>query len=230
MNESVNGRGTERPAVQAKQGAEQQAGREARGDHDPGRRRFGQAALGTVPVLIAIYSNPLRASSGTPGNCHPSGWVSGNTSLHGDPGDCGGTSAGNFGNPGRGGRETGWEEWPFSEVFPGVPEYYEDPDLAHPLRLKRAAFSSGPARVFPVYDGWSGLVSNPERKVIRFGTAAWLSRHYGHYTFERPTEAEIVAMVVAALTGEPYSTAAGELDAWDVADFLENTLGNEAFK
>ncbi|WP_290651173.1 hypothetical protein [Aquisalimonas sp.] len=49
------------------------------------RRRFGVAAVSTS-VIMSLHAQPLRAG----GNCSPSGWTSGNSSLHPEPESCGG--------------------------------------------------------------------------------------------------------------------------------------------
>ncbi|OOC11459.1 hypothetical protein [Thioalkalivibrio halophilus] len=55
------------------------------------RRRLGKAALGTAPVLMTLHSAPLKAAGA---NCMASGWVSGNTSKHDEPEECGGRTPG----------------------------------------------------------------------------------------------------------------------------------------
>ena len=199
------------------------------------RRRFGQAALGSVPVLMTLYSNPLRAGGG---NCDPSGWYSGG-SQHGEAESCGSDSPGKWWRSPAEPVET-WGDWLFSSsdqtvsdlgaghtaIFSGAPSFYED-DKETPLRMKYAV---RPQNLYPIYKVSGGQVEHQERKVIRFGAAAWLNRHFNRYDGPRPDEKEIVEMVEKVLNGGYYRSAAGDLNTEDVANFLENTVSEPQYR
>ena len=194
------------------------------------RRRFSQAALGSVPVLMTLYSNPLRASSGTPGNCHPSGWVSGNTSRYGEADDCGGESPGHWGNhstQGQGGGADAAKNVDFNVAF-GFADFEFTDSEDESLNLNYATSGRGK----DIVKRNSVEVTDTERKVIRFGSAAYMSRVENKYTSERPTEEEIINMVKAVLDGEGYQIpgTGDELTIDGVLAFLENTVrGNQGF-
>lgn len=197
------------------------------------RRRFGQAALGSVPVLMTLYSNPLRATSGSANGCSGSEWVgSANTSMDVETVRCGGRSPGHWGNQGNQGNQEAntlqpvthepWEVERFEDCFPGAPRFYEDPDGNEPLRLARAVSVSNHAVIYGS-GGRPYQNQHLERKIVRFGTAAWLNWQHGYYN-GRPNKDEIVGMVESALKGEYYRTAAGDISPEGVKYFLENTF------
>ncbi|MCG5528023.1 hypothetical protein LRF89_10615 [Halorhodospira sp. 9621] len=194
------------------------------------RRRFGQAALGSVPVLMTLYSNPLRASSGTPGNCHPSGWVSGNTSQHGEAEDCGGESPGHWGNhspQGQGGGAGAAKSVDFNRAFGFADSEFTNSE-GESLDLNYATSGRGK----DIVERNFVEVTDKERKVIRFGSAAYMSRIDNKYTSDRPTREEIIDMVKAVLDGDYYQipSTGDELTIDGVIAFLKNTQsGKQGF-
>ncbi|MCG5495344.1 hypothetical protein [Ectothiorhodospira variabilis] len=217
--------------TQYKMSPETEPGKDARARGDAvaargmSRRRFSQAALGSVPVLMTLYSNPLKASNGVPANCHPSGWVSGNTSLHGGAGDCGGESPGHVGNSGNGGVATQARLRDFNEDFDfrvDPPEFRDNDDLS--LNLNYAASSTNN----PVYRNGTAVVDF-HRKLIRFGAAAYMSSREV-YGYRGPGEGVIAAMVSSALNNEDYANSNVILTPSEVLAFLKNLeSGQEGF-
>ncbi len=176
------------------------------------RRRFGKAALVATPVLASLYGRPLRAAP----NCMPSGWVSGNTSLHHDLEDCGGNTPGYWQGPASKSQHPGWDDskdrlLDSSYGFPGLGFYV----AGKPATLQQAV--EGPGET--PFDGTGMLV----RQLMRFGTAALLnSRFLIGYTL---TESQVTEMVAMAVLHGGYTTPGGDyLTDVQVKAFLENTM------
>ena len=192
------------------------------------RRRFSQAALGSVPVLMTLYSNPLRASNGNGGNCNPSGWVSGNVSRHGDAVNCNGKSTGYWGNEGNGGGSDDAKEEDFNDVFGYSPGTYTD-DNDNYLNLSYAAHGNNNNIVKK--NGYK--VSDSDRRVIRFGSAAYMSSTDSSVEYLGPGSEQIREMVTDALDNGYYKIpgTGDELSKDGVAAFFKNTInGNSCYE
>lgn len=186
------------------------------------RRRFGKAALVATPVLATLYGRPLRAAP----NCSPSGWVSGNTSLHHELEDCGGNTPGYWQGPASKTQHRRWDEIHQEELdsplgFPGLGRYSlaakpgEDANAVREATLQNAV--EGPGQT--PFLGTGTL----ERQLIRFGTAALLNaRFVMGYAL---TEAQVTEMVAMAVLHGGYTTPSGDfLTPGQVKAFLENTM------
>ncbi|RLK51659.1 hypothetical protein DFR31_1604 [Alkalispirillum mobile] len=184
------------------------------------RRRFGQTALASAPVvLMAMHSRPLKASVAA--NCTPSGWVSGNTSPHHEKEPCGGRTPGYWagGNPHH---PQGWVDNKDTLVnssygFPGI-TYFDGSGPDGEATMLDAV--SGPGQ-YPL-----GINSTDERQVLRFGTAALLNAKYSEVTDGYPlSEAQVREMVIAVLTTGFYESGTGEtLNMEQMHRFLKNTM------
>jgi len=176
------------------------------------RRRFGKAALVATPVLATLYGRPLHAAA----NCTPSGWVSGNTSLHHELEDCGGNTPGYWQGPASKMENPGWDDIKdkllnSSHGFPGLDFYVG----GQPATLHQAV--EGPGQT--PFDGTGSLV----RQIMRFGTAALLN---ARFIMGYPlTEAQVGEIVASAVLYGGYTTPGGDfLSDVQVKAFLENTM------
>ncbi|WP_019625807.1 hypothetical protein [Thioalkalivibrio sp. ALJT] len=203
------------------------------------RRRLGKAALGTAPVLMTLHAAPLKAAGA---NCMPSGWVSGNTSRHDQPEDCGGEPSGYWGAADSEGNpdfnspafvhHSGWRdvveqggEFVSEHGFPDITNVYLQPAESGgnggsvdevPLTLFRAVSDPGSIRA---------LTGVPhERDIIRLGVAALLNaRHTSGYPL---TEMQVRRIVTATLNqGFLVANSGDRLEPEQVKAFLENTMG-----
>jgi len=176
------------------------------------RRRFGKAALAATPVLATLYGRPLQAAA----NCTPSGWVSGNTSIHHEAEYCGGKTPGYWQGPASKSQNHVWEETAdallnSSYGFPGLDFYVG----GVPATLQQAV--EGPGQT--PFDGADMLI----RQLMRFGTAALLNARYiSSYPL---TEAQVTELVAMAVLHGGYTTPGGDyLSDEQVKGFLENTM------
>ncbi|MDZ7829147.1 MAG: hypothetical protein U5K33_06565 [Halofilum sp. (in: g-proteobacteria)] len=177
------------------------------------RRRFGKAALVATPVLATLYGRPLHAAA----NCTPSGWVSGNTSMHHDLQDCGGRTPGYWQSDNSKWQNDGWKATYMDLLdsptgFPGLSFYVGD----RPATCQDAV--EGPGQT--PFNGTTTLV----RQIMRFGMAALLNiRYTPGYALD--DEMLITEMVAMAVTTGGYTTPGGDyLSAEQVKAFLENTM------
>lgn len=176
------------------------------------RRRFGKAALVATPVLATLYGRPLHAAA----NCTPSGWVSGNTSMHHEPDHCGGNTPGYWQGPASKMQNPGWDDIKdellnSSHGFPGLDFYVG----GVPATLQQTV--EGPGRT--PFDGADMLT----RQLMRFGTAALLNaRFIMAYSLQ---EYQVAAMVASAVLYGGYTSERGDyLSDVQVKAFLENTM------
>ncbi|MFW5970453.1 MAG: hypothetical protein ACOCP9_07420 [Halofilum sp. (in: g-proteobacteria)] len=176
------------------------------------RRRFGKTALGVTPVIATLYGRPLWAAA----NCTPSGWISGNTSMHHELEDCGGYTPGYWQGPQSKREYSGWEQSQdellnSSHCFAGLDFYVQ----GEPCTMQQAV--EGPGKT-PL-DGADMLT----RQLIRFGTAALLNARYVvGYSL---TEPQVIEMVAMAVRHGGYTTPGGDyLSDEQVKAFLENTM------
>ncbi len=176
------------------------------------RRRFGKTALGITPVVATLYGRPLWAAA----NCTPSGWISGNTSMHNELEDCGGNTPGYWQGPASKSQYTGWEQTQDELLnsphgFSGL-DYYVD---GEPCTMQQAVEGPGETPL----DGADMLT----RQLIRFGTAALLNARYVvGYSL---TESQVTEMVAMAVLHGGYTTPGGDyLTDAQVKAFLENTM------
>lgn len=214
------------------------------------RRRLSKAALGAAPVLMTLHSAPLRAAGA---NCMPSGWVSGNTSRHDQPQDCGGRTPGYWSGSGnsrnmnlnsaafqnhpswRQAVEDG-EAFISNYGFPGVAaDYSEYDDQAgggNPGNPGNPGNSGGMTDATPLTMLGAvaastevlGLSGIPhERQIIRFGTAALLN---ARYTPGYPLSEQMVRDIVTDTLNDGYyiANSGDRLEPEQVKAFLENTM------
>lgn len=165
--------------------------------HQPSRRRFGKAALGGVPVLLTLRSQPLRAGD----NCTISGFASassGDTERR----ECGGRGPGYWSEP------VSKEDFPDWELNQGelVDSEYGFPELV----------STGSLTLQDAVEGEAS-------ELLRAGTAALLNAKFiPGYTL---TEEEVREIVTVTRRDREYVTSAGdELTTSEVTDFFYNTF------
>lgn len=176
------------------------------------RRRFGKGALVATPVLATLYGRPLRAAA----NCTPSGWVSGNASMHHDLEDCGGRTPDYWQGTTSKEHHPGWDDikdqlLDSTHGFAGLGFYVG----GEPATLQQAVEG---ATETP-FDGAGILV----RQLMRFGTAALLNaRFLIGYSL---TETQVTEMVAMAVLHGSYTSPSGDfLTDEQVKAFLENTM------
>lgn len=180
---------------------------------DPGRRRFGKGIAATAPVLLTLYGRPLFAGA----NCTPSGWVSGNTSLHHTALDCGGKTPGYWARPESKDDEPGWQR--------SHERALDDPDFGFPgpaYTVSGVPATPQQAVEDPRETPFDG-VDPATRELVHFGVAALLNARYqpGY----RLSQSQVVKMVYAAINSGEYVTPSGDvLTARQVHYFLENTM------
>lgn len=217
------------------------------------RRRLSKAALGAAPVLMTLHAAPLKAAGA---NCMPSGWISGNTSRHDKPEDCGGRTPGYWSGSGNSGdfdsasfkSHPTWHkaaedgvEFRSGYGFPGITnDYREFVDNGGPGNSGNQGnqgSSSNSVEDIPLTMlgavarsvGVSGLTGIPlERQIIRFGAAALLN---ARYTAGYPLSEELVRDIVTnTLNHRFYTTNGGDtLSPEQVKAFLENTMETPNF-
>ncbi len=178
------------------------------------RRRFGVAAVSTS-VIVGLHSQPLRAAGGG-GNCTPSGWVSGNVSLHGEAQSCGGMTPEAWAGGDPPAERERWADAHFNSVFKGTPPYSVE-ESGDPATMLDAVSQ----------DVRLGSVGDMERQVIRLGAAAYLNAEYLVYPMTPQT---VIEMVRPTLVDGQYITQSGDvLNAEQVKDFLGNTMEAPGF-
>ncbi len=167
--------------------------------HQPSRRRFGKAALGGVPVLLTLRSQPLRAGD----DCTISGFASPNNSPGGtQTTECGGRGPGYWSEP------VSKEDFPDWELNQDelVDSEYGFPDLmiTGNITLQEA-------------------VAGEASELLRSGTAALLNAKFiPGYSL---TEEEVRDIVTVTQDDGVYVTSAGdELTTSEVTDFFYNTF------
>lgn len=190
------------------------------GEHpvNPGRRRFSKGALAAPPILLTLYGRPLFAGA----NCTPSGWVSGNTSLHHELVDCGGNTPGYWQGPASKEQVQGWRlshDKALDDPIHGLPGMsYAVAGL--PVTLQQAV--EGPGKT--PFDG----VDTNARQLLRFGTAALLNARY-QYGYQL-SETQVITMVSEAIAFGAYTTPSGDvLTARQVKDFLDQTMNSASW-
>lgn len=181
------------------------------------RRRFGVGAV-SASVIMSLHAQPLKAAA----NCTPSGWVSGNTSLHQELTECGGRTPGYWQNENHPHHPQGWKETYHEALnsnygFPGLNGFM-------------GSGSNGEATLVNAVSGPGkqdlGIGDSSVRQVIRFGTAALLNARYPSVSPGYPlSESEVVEIVTQAIMTGEYMTSSGDvLDLDQVHRFLENTM------
>ena len=174
------------------------------------RRRFGAAAVATS-VVVGLHSNPLRADK-IGGNCTPSGWVSGNASVHGEAQDCKAHGPEDWSSQ-RVEVQGQWQNWPLHSQF----------KLSHHPTVDRNPATFGHA----VSDTYFDATSQEVRELLKFGAAAFLNARFATYPL---SESEVQGMVSSACNRDPYRTRSGDLlEPEQVLMFLKNTMGHPRF-
>lgn len=209
------------------------------------RRRLSKAALGAAPVLMTLHASPLKAAGA---NCMPSGWVSGNTSRHDQPEDCGGRTPGYWSGSGNSGNFNSasfqnhptWRDAAEKGVafmsdygFPGIHnDYREFVDNGGPGNSGNQGNSSNSVDDIPLTMLGAvaasvevlGLTGIPhERQIIRFGAAALLN---ARYTPGYPLSEQMVRDIVTDTLNDGYyiANSGDRLEPEQVKAFLENTM------
>ncbi|MBK1727475.1 hypothetical protein [Halorhodospira neutriphila] len=165
--------------------------------HRPSRRRFGKAALGGIPALLTLRSQPLRAA----GNCSISGFASAN-SGESETESCGGR---------------GSEYWSGSLSKQDFPEWARNQN--EPVDSEYGFPELVNAGNITLQEAVEGAAS----ELLRAGTAALLNAKFIlGYTL---TEEEVREIVTVTQRDGVYVTSAGdELTTSQVTAFFENTF------
>lgn len=180
------------------------------------RRRFGQAAMASAPVLMTLHSRPLQAAAA---NCTVSGWVSGNTSLHHELEDCGGFTPGYWQGPASKTQNSGWrviheERLDSNDGFPGLT--YTVGGV--PATLQDAV--EGPGQT--PFDG----IGQDERQLVRFATAALLNARFNRPPYPL-NETRVRDLLAIGLAGGGTTPGGDFLTDAQVKAYLENTMSGE---
>ncbi|ANB02224.1 hypothetical protein [Ectothiorhodospira sp. BSL-9] len=199
------------------------------------RRRLTKAALASGPVLMTLSSKPLMADTMRMANCHPSGWISANTSLQTDPVDCGGRTPGYWqgdasGEWGRGDK--------FNDEFEDVIEQYYaynasaqeyvKATMEHAVQRNYGVYHDENEDDDDIYDRSWTAVENMKRQLIRFGAAALLNARDTH---DYPLSEEMVKEIVTEVLNTGFYTTSTQvqLSAEVVKNFLENTMNTPSW-
>ncbi|SEO98318.1 hypothetical protein SAMN04488052_105186 [Aquisalimonas asiatica] len=209
-------------SIEQQQGAGAPASAKSGDPKSWSRRRFGVGAV-SASVIMSLHAQPLKAAA----NCTPSGWVSGNTSLHQELEECGGRTPGYWQNDNHPHHPQGWRE-----------TYYEALNSNHGFPGLNGLTGSGTNGEATLLDAVSGpgrqdlgMGDSTLRQVVRFGTAALLNARYPSVSPGYPlSESEVVDIVTQTLMAGEYVTSSGDvLDEEQVHRFLANTMDSPSW-
>lgn len=250
MRRSAEHPGGKRMNHDQQQDPRSEAPQDALNAHGRTRRRLSKAALGTAPVLMTLHSAPLKAAGA---NCMPSGWVSGNTSRHDEPQECGGRTPGYWSGSANNNstnlnsaafqnhptwRQAVEEGIAFASDygFPGMTNDYrqhaESVGPGNSGKPGKPGKSDNSAEEIPLTmlgavaasTSVLGLTGLPhEHQIIRFGAAALLN---ARYTPGYPLSEQMVRDIVTdtLVDGHYIANSGDRLEPEQVKAFLENTM------